>query len=69
MAIQTGVNVSKGIAYALVGSSLGVNVSKANAYVITAAAFPGVDVSKANAYVVYYPIEGIIARPQLSVIT
>ncbi len=68
MAIQTGVNISKGNAYAVVGGSLGINVSKANAYVITAAAFPGVDVSKANAYVICYPSASQI-RPQLSVIT
>jgi hypothetical protein len=51
VAINTGVNVSKLVAYAVLTPPVGVNVSKLNAYAVLALP-TGVNVSKVNAYAV-----------------
>lgn len=55
MSTGTGLNVSKAVAYAVVGSSNGLNVSKATAYAVMGSS-NGLNVSKATAYAVLAPV-------------
>lgn len=55
MSTGTGVNVSKALVYAVVGSPTGINVSKATAYAVLGSP-AGVNISKAQAYAVLFPV-------------
>ena len=63
MAINSGVNISKANAYAVVSIPAGVNISKANAYAVVSIP-AGVNISKASAYAVLqdpnYPVWPVV---------
>jgi hypothetical protein len=56
MAINTGVNISKAVAYAVISEKLGVNISKTVAYAAITTIQPGVDIAKAVAFALINPI-------------